>query len=70
MRLFNCTRHEGSLRVTKTFCGESWRRAQGVWDPIDRARLGPCVGCATGRRNSADGAAVAIKPKQAMWSIK
>lgn len=70
MRLFNCTRHEGGLRVTKAFCGQSWRRAQGVLDPIDRVRLGPCVDCATGKRNGSTGEPVAAKRRQAMWGIK
>lgn len=68
--LFTCKRHAGELRLSKAFCGESWRRAREVWDPIDRVRLGPCVGCKTGQRNGDTGAPVTITPKRAMWSIK
>ena len=52
MKLFTCTRHEGGLRVTATFCGESWQRAQTYTDPEDKARLGPCLGCKVGARNA------------------
>lgn len=58
LRLFTCTRHEGDLRITKAFCGQSWQRAQTYSDPEDKARLSACLGCSTGERNALGGAEV------------
>ena len=52
MNLFTCKRHAGGLRITKTFCGDSWNRAQTYTDPEDKIRVAPCIGCKTGERNA------------------
>lgn len=62
VRLFTCTRHEGDLRVTKAFCGQSWQRAQTYKDPQDKARLSACLGCPTGARNARAAAPAAPLP--------
>ena len=55
-RLFTCPRHEGALRISKAFCGESWKRAQTYSDPEDKVRLTACLGCSTGERHALGGA--------------
>lgn len=69
-RLFTCPRHEGSLRITKAFCAQSWQRAKTYTDPEDRTRLGACLGCTTGSRN-AQGAEAPSAPldRSRMWTI-
>lgn len=57
-RLFTCQRHGGDLRITATFCGESWKRAQNYRDQEDQIRLGACLGCPTGEINAQRGAEV------------
>ena len=52
MNLFVCKRHVGDLRITKTFCGDSWNRAQTYTDPEDKIRLSACIGCKTGEKNA------------------
>lgn len=66
IELFTCERHEGELRVSKAFCGQSWRRVQLMTDPADRARLWPCLRCPVGKRNAqaADEVAAPVPRKQ------
>jgi uncharacterized protein (DUF169 family) len=51
-KLIACHRHDGGLRMTAAFCGESWLRAQAATDVIERTRLAPCVDCSSGRRRA------------------
>ena len=52
MNLFTCKRHVGGLRITKTFCGDSWNRAQTYTEVDDKIRLSACIGCKTGEKNA------------------
>lgn len=52
VKLFTCTRHDGDLRITRIFCGESWLRAEATTSAEDLIRLAPCLGCKTGEKHA------------------
>lgn len=69
-KLFTCQRHTGELRISRVFCGESWRRAQEATDTVERTRLRPCRDCAVGKRNAQGEPQPRPARRQAMWSIR
>lgn len=68
-KLFTCRRHDGGLRISEAFCGESWQRARAATDAVERVRLWPCRGCAVGKRNAQGTAAPPEAPRQAMRAV-